>query len=150
VPIVVTGFEPVDILEGILMVARQLEDGRHQVENQYKRVVQRQGNRPAREMVEKVFEVTDRKWRGIGEIPSSGLKIRKELAAFDAAVKFAVAGVDIPEPEICISGAVLQGLSKPHGCPAFGRECVPEHPLGAPMVSSEGPCAAYYKYHRKG
>ena len=150
IPIVVTGFEPMDILEGILLVVKQLEEGRHEVENQYSRVVHREGNRPAQEMIRSIFEVTDRKWRGIGTIPASGLKIRDAFAAFDAEKKFMVNDIRTRESTVCISGAVLQGLKKPAACPAFGRECSPEHPLGATMVSSEGACAAYFKYHRPG
>lgn len=148
VPIVPTGFEPVDILEGILMVVKQLEEGRYEVENQYLRSVKREGNQPAQKIIKDVFEVTDRKWRGIGELPSSGLKIKDKYAAFDAEQKFDVQNIQTKEPEICISGLVLQGLKKPHECPAFGNECTPSNPLGATMVSSEGACAAYYKYHR--
>jgi hydrogenase expression/formation protein HypD len=150
VPIVVTGFEPLDILSGILMVVKQLVGGRCQVENQYARVVRRQGNLTAREMMRTVFEVTDRKWRGIGEIPASGLKIRDAYKTFDAEKKFAVDSIQTLESTICISGEVLQGRKKPPHCPAFGKECSPAHPLGATMVSSEGACAAYYTYHYPG
>ncbi len=149
VPIVVTGFEPIDVLEGLLMTLKQLEEERYQVENQYTRSVEREGNRPAQQIINTVFEVTDRKWRGIGEIPASGYGIRKEYAAFDAERKFAVGDITTEESPLCISGEVLRGLKKPHECPAFGVECRPEHPLGAPMVSSEGACAAYYRYNRK-
>ncbi len=148
VPIVPTGFEPVDILEGLLMVVKQLEEDRHQVENQYVRVVRREGNKAARDIIQKVFKVTDRKWRGIGLLPASGLGICETYAAFDAEKKFSVDAIHVTEPDNCISGLVLQGLKKPVDCPAFGRECKPEHPLGATMVSSEGACAAYHKYHR--
>lgn len=148
VPIVPTGFEPVDILEGILIVVKQLEEGRYEVENQYLRSVRREGNQPAQEIIKDVFEVTNRKWRGIGELPSSGLKIRDKYAAFDAEKKFDVQNIQTKEPEICISGLVLQGLKKPHECSAFGNKCTPTHPLGATMVSAEGACSAYYKYHR--
>ncbi|MBC8400731.1 MAG: hydrogenase formation protein HypD, partial [Candidatus Marinimicrobia bacterium] len=144
VPIVVTGFEPIDVLEGLLMTVKQLEEGRYQVENQYTRSVEREGNRPAQQIINKVFEATDCKWRGIGEIPASGYGIRKEYAAFDAEKKFAVGNINTEESPLCISGEVLRGLKKPHECPVFGVECRPEHPLGAPMVSSEGACAAYY------
>jgi hydrogenase expression/formation protein HypD len=147
VPIVVTGFEPIDILAGILMVVKQLEEGRHQVENQYARVVERQGNLPAQEMIRSIFEVTPRKWRGIGEIPASGLKIREAYSAFDAEKKFKVDTITTAESTKCISGEVLQGMKRPSSCPAFARECNPQHPLGATMVSSEGACAAYYKYN---
>jgi hydrogenase expression/formation protein HypD len=148
VPIVVTGFEPLDILQGILMVVQQLESGRAEVENQYARSVRREGNRPAQELVHRVFRVVPRKWRGIGEIPQSGLGLSEEFAAFDAEKRFGVAGVSVAEPVECQSGLVLQGRIKPHDCPAFGTRCTPEHPLGATMVSSEGACAAYYRYRR--
>ncbi|MEN8005885.1 MAG: hydrogenase formation protein HypD [Candidatus Krumholzibacteriota bacterium] len=150
VPIVPTGFEPVDILEGILKTVQLLESGEPGVENQYLRVVRAEGNPAARAVVDEVYEVCDRKWRGIGNIPGSGLKIRDELAAFDAEKKFAVDDIVTEEPEVCISGEILQGLKKPHECPAFGKECTPTSPLGATMVSSEGACAAYHKYSRKG
>ncbi len=148
VPIVVTGFEPIDVLEGLLMIVKQLEEGRYQVENQYTRSVEREGNRPAQQIINIVFESTARKWRGIGEIPASGYGIREEYAAFDAEKKFAVGDIATEESPLCISGEVLRGLKKPHECPAFDKECRPEHPLGAPMVSSEGACAAYYRYNR--
>ncbi|MFZ5624718.1 MAG: hydrogenase formation protein HypD [Gemmatimonadota bacterium] len=148
VPIVVTGFEPLDILEGILMAVRQLEAGRHGVENQYVRAVRRDGTIPARELVSKVFEVTDRKWRGIGEIPRSGLALRPEFADFDAERRFALEDMAVEESPECQAGVVLRGQLKPYQCPAFGTRCTPEHPLGAPMVSSEGACAAYYSYGR--
>ena len=148
VPIVVTGFEPLDILEGIWLAVRQLEEGRHEVENQYVRAVRRDGTVPARELVEQVFQLVDRKWRGIGQIPMSGLGLRPEFAAYDAERRFAVAGMEVNEPAECRAGAVLQGILKPHQCPAFGTRCTPEHPLGAPMVSSEGACAAYYNFGR--
>ncbi|MFZ0391529.1 MAG: hydrogenase formation protein HypD [Calditrichia bacterium] len=144
VPIVVTGFEPVDILEGILMVVRQLEKGEARVENQYSRIVQREGNRPAQELINKIFEVTDRQWRGIGTIPQSGLRFRPEFRQYDAENLFQLNDIVVEEPGICISGEVLQGLKKPPECPAFGISCTPAHPLGATMVSSEGACAAYY------
>lgn len=149
VPIVPTGFEPLDILEGILMVVRQLEGGESRVENQYVRAVRRQGNPAARQVVDEVFEVTDRQWRGIGLLPASGLIIREKYEAFDAEKKFATQGMRVCESQECISGQILQGLKKPLECPAFGEKCLPEHPLGATMVSSEGACAAYYKYHRE-
>lgn len=144
VPIVVTGFEPVDILEGILMAVRQLEEGRHEVENQYARSVRREGNVPARTTVEEVFRLVDRDWRGIGEIPASGLGLRPEFAAYDAVDRFGVAEVTAEESPECRAGEVLRGQLKPFECPAFGTRCTPESPLGAPMVSSEGACAAYY------
>ena len=148
VPIVVTGFEPLDILQGVLMCLEQLETGRAQVENQYARSVRREGNRPAQQLIREVFQVTSRKWRGIGEIPQSGLGLRPAYAAFDAEHKFGVAALRVEEPTECLSGLVLQGKIKPHQCPAFGTRCTPEHPLGATMVSSEGACAAYYRYRR--
>jgi hydrogenase expression/formation protein HypD len=148
VPIVVTGFEPLDILEGIWLAVKQLEEGRHEVENQYVRAVRRDGTVPARELVGQVFQLVDRKWRGIGEIPMSGLGLRPEFAAYDAERKFAVEGMEVSEPAECRAGAVLQGILKPHQCEAFGNRCTPEHPLGAPMVSSEGACAAYYNFGR--
>ena len=150
VPIVPTGFEPVDILEGILKTVQLLESGAPGVENQYLRVVQAEGNPVARAVVDEIYEVCDRKWRGIGTIPASGLKIRDELAAFDAEKKFSVEGIVTEEPAVCIAGEILQGLKKPDECPAFGKECTPTTPLGATMVSSEGACAAYHKYSRKG
>ncbi len=148
VPMVITGFEPVDILAGLLMVLRQLEAGCHVVENQYGRSVSREGNRAAQRVMDEVFAVSDRAWRGIGVLPASGLVIREQLAAYDAELKFTVETISVRESELCKSGSVLQGLVKPDSCPAFGRECTPEHPLGATMVSGEGACAAYYKYHR--
>ncbi len=148
VPIVVTGFEPVDILEGILMCVRQLEAGEHRVENQYRRVVRTAGNTPAQELMRQVFEVVPRKWRGIGEIPASGLGLRAAYAQFDAERKFGLVDLRVEEPSDCRSGEVLQGKLRPDQCPCFGGRCTPEHPLGAPMVSSEGACAAYYRYRR--
>lgn len=148
VPIVVTGFEPVDILEGIYMAVRQLEEGRAEVENQYARSVRRSGNEPAQELVGKVFELVDRAWRGIGEIPASGLGLRDEFAAFDAERKFDLGSIRTSEPVECMAGDVLRGRIKPFECSAFGAGCTPERPLGAPMVSSEGACAAYYNYAR--
>jgi len=148
VPIVVTGFEPLDILQGVLMVVQQLESGRAEVENQYTRSVRREGNRPAQELIRKVFTVVPRKWRGIGEIPQSGLGLNDAYVAFDAEKRFGVAEHRVEEPTECLSGLVLQGQIKPHECPAFGTKCTPEHPLGATMVSSEGACAAYYRYRR--
>ncbi len=148
VPIVVTGFEPVDILEGMLMVVQQLEADRHEVENQYVRSVRREGNRPAQDLVAAVFQLVDRQWRGIGTIPSSGLGLRDEFAAHDAERKFGTSEITATEPAECRAGDVLRGKLKPHDCAAFGGACTPEHPLGAPMVSSEGACAAYYNYGR--
>lgn len=148
VPIIVTGFEPVDILEGMLMAVRQLEEGRAVVENQYARAVRRTGNESAREVVRRVFEPVDRQWRGIGLIPGSGLGLREEFATFDAERKFDVLGIEASEPDECLAGEVLRGNVKPPECPAFGTRCRPEQPLGAPMVSSEGACAAYYNFAR--
>jgi hydrogenase expression/formation protein HypD len=148
VPIVVTGFEPLDILEGVLMVIEQLEAGRGEVENQYSRILGRGGNRPAQDLIGKVFEVSDRKWRGVGTIPGSGFRLRDEFRDLDAEHRFNVSAIDTMEPAICISGLILQGIKKPHDCPAFGTECNPQHPLGATMVSAEGACAAYYAYGR--
>ncbi|TAM82730.1 MAG: hydrogenase formation protein HypD [Acidobacteria bacterium] len=149
VPIVITGFEPVDLLEGVLMTIRQLEEGQARVENQYVRAVTREGNQAAQELVAKVFEVGERKWRGVGPIPNSGYRLREEFSGFDAERRFDVAAIDTQEPSVCISGEVLRGVRKPHDCPAFGNDCTPEHPLGATMVSSEGACAAYYLYGRR-
>ncbi|NTW83213.1 MAG: hydrogenase formation protein HypD [Chlorobiaceae bacterium] len=148
VPIVPTGFEPVDLLAGILKTVEMLEEGITGVINRYGRVVSREGNPAAREIICKVFEVIDRQWRGIGLIPSSGLGLRKEFEGFDAEKKFGVIHITATESPLCMSGSVLQGKLKPDACPAFGRECTPAHPLGATMVSSEGACAAYYNYHR--
>ncbi len=148
VPIVITGFEPVDILQGVLHCVKQLEEGRHEVENQYARVVHPEGNRPALREIAEIFEVVPRKWRGIGEIPASGLGLREAYAHFDAQRRFNVEAITAEEPAECIAGEILQGHRKPHDCPAFGVYCTPDHPLGAPMVSSEGACAAYYRYRR--
>ena len=150
VPIVVTGFEPLDILQGILMTVQQLESGRAEVENQYARAVRKSGNQPAQHLVREIFQVVPRKWRGIGEIPASGLGLSAAYAAFDAEKKFGLTEHHVDEPADCLSGLVLQGQIKPHECPAFGVRCTPEHPLGATMVSSEGACAAYYRYRRHG
>jgi hydrogenase expression/formation protein HypD len=149
VPIVVTGFEPLDILQGIYLCIQQLEAGKSVVENAYGRAVQAEGNLLAQGIMEKVFCVCDRKWRGIGVIPESGLKLKDEYKEFDADKIFDVGHMTAPESKICLSGEVLQGIKRPYDCPAFGKECTPRHPLGAPMVSSEGACAAYYQY-RKG
>jgi hydrogenase expression/formation protein HypD len=148
VPIVITGFEPLDILQGVLLTARQLEAGTYEVQNQYRRVVQRDGNRTAQALVNDVFEVCDRKWRGVGSIPKSGYKLRYEFREHDAERIFDTKEIDTKESDICISGLVLKGVKKPHDCPAFGKQCTPEHPLGATMVSAEGACAAYYAYGR--
>ena len=150
VPIVVSGFEPVDLLEGILLAVRQLEAGRATVENQYARTVSRDGNAPARAMLREVFDTVDRKWRGVGAIPKSGYRIRHEYRAHDAERKFAVDAIETREAAACISGLILRGLKRPCDCPAFGRQCTPESPLGATMVSSEGACAAYFQYGRRG
>jgi hydrogenase expression/formation protein HypD len=146
VQIVVTGFEPVDILQGIYMTAKQLEEGRFEVENQYARSVRREGNVPAKKLIAEVFSTIDRKWRGIGTIPKSGYGLSDAYAEFDAEKVFNVEEVTAAESPLCIAGQVLQGLKKPYECTAFGRECTPERPLGAPMVSPEGACAAYYHF----
>ncbi|MGW1842259.1 hydrogenase formation protein HypD [Streptomyces sp. NPDC001966] len=148
VPIVVTGFEPLDILEGIRRTVVQLEAGRHEMENAYPRAVREEGNVPAMEMLADVFEVTDRTWRGIGEIPRSGWRLSEKYRAFDAEQRFDVTDIHTAESSLCRSGEVLQGLIKPHLCEAFGKECTPRNPLGATMVSSEGACAAYYTHRR--
>src|SRR6185295_15858632 len=143
-----TGFEPIDLLEGILMTVRLLEEGKAEVENQYARAVTREGNRPAVDLIFEVFEVGDRKWRGVGSIPKSGYKIRYEYRDHDAERLFEVDDIVTNESSTCISGLVLRGLKKPCDCPAFGKECTPQRPLGATMVSAEGACAAYYQYGR--
>ncbi|MDW8270554.1 MAG: hydrogenase formation protein HypD, partial [Anaerolineae bacterium] len=148
IPIVVTGFEPLDLLQGIYMTVRALEEGRWGVENQYTRAVTREGNRAAQELTFCVFEVCDRAWRGIGVIPASGYRLRSEFADFDAERRFGVDRVVATESPLCIAGQILRGLVKPHECQAFGTLCTPEHPLGAPMVSSEGACAAYFNSGR--
>jgi hydrogenase expression/formation protein HypD len=148
VPIIVTGFEPLDILEGIWMAVRQLEAGRCEVENQYVRAVRREGNRPAQDLVRRVFRPVDRQWRGIGPIEMSGLGLREEFADYDAERKFDLAAIRADEPPDCRAGDVLRGRLRPLDCAAFGTRCTPEHPLGAPMVSSEGACAAYYEAAR--
>lgn len=149
VPIVVTGFEPLDITQGILMTVRQLELGQVEVQNGYSRVVTFEGNRPAQRVINQVFMECDRKWRGIGMIPASGWKLRPEYQSFDAEARFNVEGIQSQESQLCIAGKILQGMQKPHQCPAFGTQCTPEHPLGATMVSAEGACAAYYRYGRE-
>lgn len=149
VPIVVTGFEPVDILQGIYMCVKQLEAGTYEVENQYARAVKQEGNIPAQNIVQKVFKIGTRKWRGIGEIPDSGLVLQDDYTEYDASLKFGLAEMQVEEPKECISGIILQGIKKPNECEAFGTLCTPEHPLGATMVSSEGACAAYYRYKWK-
>lgn len=146
VPLVVTGFEPIDLLQGILMTIEQLEQGTHRLENQYSRVVPKEGNTVARSIINQVFEVTDRAWRGIGVLPNSGWKVRKAFANFDANEKFKLQTNSIHEETECIAGEVLKGNKKPKDCPHFGKKCTPLNPLGAPMVSSEGACAAYYHF----
>jgi len=148
VPIVISGFEPLDILQGTLMTVCQLEAGRAEVENQYSRVLNRSGNQAAQNIVSNVFEVSDRNWRGVGAIPSSGYRLRAEFADYDAEKRFDVQRIDTREPANCISGEILRGIKKPHDCPAFGTACNPQHPLGATMVSAEGACAAYFNYGR--
>jgi hydrogenase expression/formation protein HypD len=149
VPIVVTGFEPLDLVEGIYRTVRALEQERRGVENQYSRAVRREGNRPARELMRRVFQLCDRNWRGIGTIPRSGLRLLPELVRFDAEARFEVRGLAARESPLCIAGAILQGVQKPRDCSQFGLRCTPDHPLGAPMVSTEGACAAYYRYARE-
>ncbi len=148
VPIVVTGFEPLDILQGIYMCVRQIEEGRFEVENQYTRSVRKEGNEEARKIIAGVFHVAPRKWRGVGEIPQSGLELQEGYKEFDAALRFDVGRYKTQESAECISGKILQGIQKPHQCPAFGTKCTPERPLGATMVSAEGACAAYYRYRK--
>lgn len=145
-PFVVAGFEPLDLIQGLLMLVRLLEEGRAEVENQYSRAVRRHGNREAVAVMQEVFEVCEMAWRGIGPVPQSGLALRPSYAFYDAEQRFSVSLVSAPEPSICIAGAILQGKQKPLDCPAFAGECTPDQPLGAPMVSSEGACAAYFAY----
>jgi hydrogenase expression/formation protein HypD len=149
VPIVVTGFEPVDIVQGIYRAVLQLERGAAETENAYGRAVTFEGNQPAQDLIRQTFEDCDRAWRGIGVIPDSGWRLRPELAEYDAERRFDVAAIHPEESPVCIAGRILQGLGKPHECPAFGTDCTPEHPLGATMVSGEGACAAYYRYGRQ-
>lgn len=148
-PIVVTGFEPLDLAQGILMSVQQLEAGTYEVQNGFPRTVTFEGNRAAQAMIQGVFETVDRNWRGIGLIPQSGLGLRPEYADFDAEKRFQVGHIQTRESPVCIAGQILQGLKKPADCPAFGRQCSPQNPLGAPMVSSEGACSAYYRYGRE-
>ena len=148
VPIVITGFEPVDMLEGLLRAIQQLEAGRAEVENAYGRAVRREGNAPSRQLIDEVFEVCERAWRGVGRIPASGLRLRPAYHTFDAEARFEVEAIQTRESDICISGEILRGVRKPQDCPAFGTACTPHAPLGATMVSSEGACAAYYAYGR--
>ena len=147
-PIVVTGFEPLDIIHGILKVVMQLENGTYKVENAYSRVVKYEGNLPAQKIIRQVFEDCDQSWRGIGAIPISGWQLKDEFSYFDASKRFQVQNIKPAESPLCIAGYILQGLQKPNECPAFANQCTPEHPLGATMVSSEGTCAAYYRYGR--
>lgn len=146
IPIVVTGFEPVDLLQGILMTVKQLENGETKLENQYTRMVTKEGNNNAKEVISQVFDVTNRMWRGISEIPDSGYQVKESLRQFDAGQKFNVWTVESPEHAECIAGSIMKGLKKPMDCSQFGKKCKPSNPLGAPMVSSEGACAAYYHY----
>jgi hydrogenase expression/formation protein HypD len=148
VPIVVTGFEPLDLLEGILMAVKQLESGRAVVENQYIRAVRRNGNEYAQDAVRAVFRIADRTWRGVGEIPRSGLELAPPFSQFDAAIRFDVSGIETLENPGCIAGSILRGTRLPTQCPMYGVECTPRAPLGAPMVSSEGTCAAFYNAGR--
>ncbi len=149
IPIVVTGFEPVDILHGVYLCIEQLEQGRAEVDNQYTRAVRQAGNQIAQELMQKIFKIVPRRWRGIGDIPQSGLSLKERYAMFDAERLFDVACNSSSEPSACQSGMILQGLMKPNACPAFGTRCTPERPLGAPMVSSEGACAAYFRYRKQ-
>jgi hydrogenase expression/formation protein HypD len=146
IPIAITGFEPLDILQGILVLIELLESGKIDVKNAYKRIVTYEGNKPAQTVIQRVFKNCNRKWRGIGEIPNSGWCLKEEFSKFNAEERFSVADITPEESPLCIAGEILQGMKKPIECPAFGKECTPEHPLGATMVSSEGACAAYYKY----
>ncbi len=148
IPLVVTGFEPLDLLDGIRRAVLQLEAGRHEVENAYERVVRYEGNQAAQALLREVFEVTDRAWRGIGVIPKSGWRLKDAYRAFDAENRFQISAIHTVESPLCRSGDVLRGAIKPAQCPAFGKECTPRHPLGATMVSSEGACAAYFNYGR--
>jgi hydrogenase expression/formation protein HypD len=149
VPIVVTGFEPIDLLNGLLAAVKQLELGRAVAENQYQRAVKFEGNESAQGTIRGVFQSTDRKWRGIGVIPQSGWGLSPEFQEFDAEKRFDVENIFTQESSLCIAGEILQGLKKPFQCPAFGKQCTQQNPLGAPMVSAEGACAAYYRYHRE-
>jgi len=148
IPMVVTGFEPVDLLQGILMTVQQLENGEAKLENQYSRVVRPEGNPQAQNIIHQVFQINDREWRGIGTIPQSGYELKPEFQDYDANIKFDVNIKEAKESEECIAGLILKGIKKPHECPEFGKKCKPEFPLGAPMVSSEGACAAYYHFHQ--
>jgi hydrogenase expression/formation protein HypD len=145
-PIIVTGFEPLDLVQGIQMAVDQLEKGIYKVENQYARVVKEEGNIEAIKVIQKVFEVGDREWRGIGNIPNSGYKITKEFREFDAELRFGIDNIIVAENSLCIAGDILRGLKKPIECAQFGKTCSPANPLGAPMVSSEGACSAYFNF----
>ena len=145
-PIVITGFEPLDLVQGIFMAVKQLEEGRFEVENQYARIVKEKGNLAAINVINKVFEIGTREWRGIGEIPNSGYVIKEAFRKYDAESKFNISHIKVPENSKCIAGEILRGIKKPHQCPEFGKTCKPSNPLGAPMVSSEGACAAYYHF----
>ncbi len=146
IPIVITGFEPLDLVQGIYMAVKQLEEGIHIVENQYSRAVREEGNTAAINVIKQVFEIGNREWRGIGEIPNSGYILTKEFKDFDAETKFGISNIIVPENPDCIAGEILRGIKKPHQCSQFGKTCNPSNPLGAPMVSSEGACAAYYHF----
>ncbi|MCF6295880.1 MAG: hydrogenase formation protein HypD [Flavobacteriaceae bacterium] len=146
IPIIITGFEPLDLVQGIYMAVNQLEKGIFKVENQYARVVKKEGNLAAKKVIQTIFEIGNREWRGIGEIPNSGYKLKKEFEAFDAELKFGISNIKVPENIDCIAGEILKGIKKPHQCSQFGKTCTPQNPLGAPMVSSEGACAAYYHF----
>lgn len=146
VPIIITGFEPLDLVQGIYLAVKQLEQGRHEVENQYVRVVKEEGNIAAIRVIQTIFEIGDREWRGIGNIPNSGYKLKKEFKDFDAEIKFGISNIEVPENTNCIAGDILKGIKKPNQCSQFGKTCTPANPLGAPMVSSEGACAAYYHF----
>jgi len=148
IPIVVTGFEPLDILQGIYMVVKQLEEGRAEVENQYTRMVKEAGNASAQQIINQVFEVNDQMWRGIGTIPESGLRLKPAYHRYDANLKFSIDIVQASENAECIAGSIMKGIKKPHDCVHFGKKCTPQNPLGAPMVSSEGACAAYYNFSK--
>ena len=146
IPIVITGFEPLDLVQGIYMAVKQLEGGKYEVENQYARAVKKEGNLAAKKVIAQVFQVGNREWRGIGEIPNSGYVLTEEFKDFDAELKFGIDKIKIAENEKCIAGEILRGIKKPHECSQFGKICNPSNPLGAPMVSSEGACAAYYHF----
>ena len=146
IPIVITGFEPLDLVQGIYMAVNQLEKDIYKVENQYARVVKEEGNLAAINVIQTIFEIGDREWRGIGEIPNSGYRLKKEYQEFDAELKFGISNIKVPENSDCIAGEILKGIKKPHQCNQFGKICTPQNPLGAPMVSSEGACAAYYHF----